>query len=227
MSTVVYALVAACKDRSCAPPPVGTGGSKSSGAGRTGDAVDAVRMSVRHRNDAEAALLQRREGGEVLTQAEDMDLAAVKAVDRYADAYYSEINGALRNGGTHELVPLMDRAFENHSVELTEPIEVHRGIALPQRLGQPFGVGDVVEDKGFMSTTTGDTMASVFMSGRPDSTPTMMRIKVPAGTRVLGGSWYESELILNRGTKVRITSVQGRENKYGRQSLYVEAEVVP
>lgn len=81
-------------------------------------------------------------------------------------------------------------------------------------------VGQIVEDPGYVSTTTGNTAANF---GNIE-----FRIKVPAGTR---GVWIndtpvsyadEKEFLLGRGTQYRITRVVDD----GKKGVLVEAEVI-
>lgn len=65
--------------------------------------------------------------------------------------------------------------------------------------------GDLIRDEGFMSTTLVRNVAAKFAKGRGD---TILRINARAGQRVvnIGGKW-ESELVLPRGTTIRIVNV--------------------
>lgn len=229
----------ACRDKSCAPPPVGTGGSNPSGAGRAATALEALRMSKESRDALRDRVLDeypslfRNQMPDGLYD----DYAAANQLIAYTGIEYQTINRYLRDDDDYansEKVQLMDRAFRNHSVELTEPVTVYRGMRMEHHKDNPYEpeAGYTLEDKAFMSTSARLWEAFQFAGGKSSdmtsgmtSTSVVVQIKVPAGTRVLGGEMDEKELILNRGTKVRVTGVRKVVlNEQGKWDDWVEGD---
>lgn len=240
MSIVINALVAACKDKSCAPPPVGTGGSRSSGANAA--AADELRK-------ASWAKIEEANADLRLDDREMMN--ALEARSWYTGFGSSTINPYLRNGDLgsnldqvdEEFVKTkvreMDEAFDRFGVTVETPIEVGRGMVMEgwwaDDVLEAFRVGSVAYDRGYVSTTSTPKIADVYsyrnMYQEPDpdnewsDTPLTgvdVRITVPKGTRVLAGTVYEGELILPRDLKYRVVSAR----KTSRRFVELHMEVV-
>ena len=116
--------------------------------------------------------------------------------------------------------------------ELTSNAEVYRGVT-GKHAGaiKSMSPGDTMVDHGFMSTSSSRSAAAKFgLEGGESST--VMRVRVPAGTKAVPMSKYkaglgsERELLLQRGTKMRMT---GRSTtRIGSVTVEIlDMEVVP
>ena len=132
------------------------------------------------------------------------------ALKYYTGSGYGDMNSYLRfgkdNGGNvKEHVKNLDSFFEK-SPPLEHDILVTRGVHSPEKMFGPVGskVGKSFHDKAYMSTTS--------KVGGAGFGNTKIRIKVPAGTRVIrpnGVGVYgdsEGEVLLPRGMKFIIVS---------------------
>lgn len=223
--SVVLALVAACKSKACAPPPVGTGGSAS--AAEDGDfAMDKDFIAAR------------------------LKLGKSMAVDSYCEMGFVAINSYLR-GDTPEqreallrqslnspddpleklhdtwgwdtavsLIPQIDEAFKSMSHALSRDTMLYRGVEMTDI--SEFKPGAVFTDKGFMSTTAMANVASGFTKYGRGGRKVVFHITAPKGTKVIPGTRGEREWILNRGTSMRVTKVTDSKNDH----VVVHAELV-
>jgi hypothetical protein len=208
--TVIYTtslIVFACKDKSCAPPPVGTGGSRPTGSGMRADsAKKAIRMGTKARSKRLDALDKISISAYSDDDAADMD--SINNLDRYTEEGYEQINHELRHPGwkgqePSDRVKAIDRAFEEFGVELTEPVTLLRGIPMPDLVPDE---GAEFSDRAFVSTTANTSIAERFASGFSRRTGAIIRINVPAGRTVLAGRPTEDELILPRNSRFRVRS---------------------
>lgn len=242
-------VVLACKSKACAPPPVGTGGSKPSGKsggqsmkvrkrmspwpGVSADVYDAWSESHRKRRNA------------MMSESVDMRLAAT-TVEQYTTDGSHRINRALRNESLDEMNPMiagdvadMKRAFSRLGVKLPEDATVYRGMTMYNELDvddvmSMFAPGSEFTDKAFVSTSTSKRVADGFAATKSLASKdpekqrqavgvgVRMRIKVPKGTKVLAGARQEQEFILNAGTKFVVKSVKQPTPSF----VTVELEVV-
>lgn len=173
-------------------------------------------------------------------------------LQEYTQSGYAELNESLRkNAGLPSFsvatfAKQMDAAFKNSSVKLTKPITLMRGMVLgPSSFGmrevetkpsqvvdaimQKFAKGTKFTDHGWVSTSFDPEVAYNFndgVSGRLIGVT--MRIRVPAGQRVVAGNYKEDELILKRGTKFKVVSITGNApaTEYGSHMINIELEVV-
>lgn len=214
-------IVFECKDRSCAPPPVGTGGSKPSGSSsdvRADSADKAIRVGTKEVRKRLKALEKKYDNPWSAQRLGDMseeDSEALEAIDSlewYTETGHERINYGLRYPGwagqePDRRVKAIDRAFDMFGVEITKPVTVLRGIPAG---GIELDEGMEFEDKAFVSTTTSKTIAQRFASGfRQSGGGVVLRINVPAGSRVLAGRGSEGELILPRGSRFRVRAKRG------------------
>jgi hypothetical protein len=132
------------------------------------------------------------------------------AVHRYIQQP-SEFNAAARAGKETEATRRLDS--EIAASKVSQAITVYRGVRSGPMTSA--GVGDVVHDMGFMSTTPTERRAVNFATGarKPDETdhrPTIIEFDLPKGTPGLWVSDFESEILLGRGYGLRVTSVGER-----------------
>jgi hypothetical protein len=137
------------------------------------------------------------------------------------DAY--AVNRTLR--GKEEMVPRIQQAIDNIDLGFTraaapiinyktkQPKDawLYRGIS--NRTQFELKEGDEFVDDGFGSTTIYKSFAQEWARSK-GAGGTMVKITAPAGTKVLpvmdSSSQDEGEVLLNRGTRFRVTKVDGR-----------------
>lgn len=129
---------------------------------------------------------------------------------------YKDINAVLRGtlargeaGRAERAIPRMDKVMRE-APPLNRNTIVYRGI--DRDLG--LNVGDVITDRGFMSTTFDPDQALEFTKGgKVKGESTLIEIRVPRGTRgvvmdALGMFAEEMEMVLPRGGQLRIVSAE-------------------
>jgi hypothetical protein len=134
----------------------------------------------------------------------------------YMGGGYEGMNRSLRgqremDANSAEAIKGMDEAFHTSSVRSTKDVTVTR--SLQRHSGLSTGTGAEMVDDGYLSTS-----ANGYEFGN-----VRLDIKVPAGTPVLGGMKEQGELILNRGTRIRIT---GKSDRSALGAEVFNAEVV-
>lgn len=160
---------------------------------------------------------------EVMSTAESIRASAPKriksAINFYTGMSYRAINGALRgkrtaDADTKELIQNLDEAFEDHSTP-TKGITVYRGLPVDSKTAERMAPGVEITDKGFMSTTILPEETESFTRGGG----TVLVIKTKPNTRAIAGAPGESELILPRGSVIRIKRVT---QKRGYREVHAE-----
>lgn len=161
----------------------------------------------------------------------------------YKDGAYTEINGGLRkNNGdvskitqgwdpksTRDRIHAMDKGIAK-APPLEEPIVVYRG-RLPNGIldgfvaGNEKGlVGKEFVDHGYQSTSLKRGVGKAF-KGSSKYPPSVGKITVPKGSKVAylesGYEMGEAEVLLPRGTKLRVTKVYKQDG-----TLYADAEAI-
>jgi hypothetical protein len=133
------------------------------------------------------------------------------ALDSYKGGGFEGINGALRRGGTHPNVKLIDAALERG--KLKEDLFLYRGIKSAAAAGldvaSAANVGKVAPDKGYLSfsmnwQTSYEDFAEIGGA--------LFRVRVPAGTPAgylddFGPGFREYEILAGRGHQLRITGL--------------------
>lgn len=163
-------------------------------------------------------------------EAEVIPADVLEALDSYAGPGYKRINSELRQRtgddtkltkATRQDVAGLEKAFTGS--ELTQDVIVVRGVKKGATVFGDAWESDMsgVEwtEHGFVSTSANPTVAKNF-SGLAGSA--LLNITVPAGTRAIALSDFddEAELLLERGTKMRVTADRGVVD--GRRQLDVE-----
>lgn len=179
-------------------------------------------------------------GGGAASSSESQALTADEksAVATYQGADYAFINTWMRNpdngGNQQDKKFYLDKADKiSKAIDKQAPLKgeevVYRGIRTDKNTIKGFVKDAVLEDKAFMSTTTNREVAKNFGN-------TVISIRVPKGTRALKmtdiidntSSRNEAEMLLQRGTKIKITHV--RQEKGGFLGMgaktYIEARVI-
>ena len=139
----------------------------------------------------------------------------VEAIGKYQGLSYRYMNGFLR--GRHSDISddlrkhleSLRKAIKN--VKIKENILVARGTTTSAIGGDwnNIQINDIIKDEGFMSTSLREETATVFVN-RKGKRGILMYIKIPKGTSgimvdVAVNDYWESELLLEPGTKIRIT----------------------
>ena len=186
--------------------------------------------------------------------AESMSSESYNALTEYASFFYRDINSHLRGYGLEPLqldkgeedlerrlkdvekyISNIDKAIDGAG-KLEESARVFRGVKLTGKLLDNYEnlePGDILEDKGYMSTTMNPHTAFMFGSYGFGNIGVLI-INVPSGSNVLAvptaltGS--EEEVLLPRGTKLEVKAIRRTERVESGETLYqyyVEADIVP
>ena len=137
----------------------------------------------------------------------------------YAGGGYDSVNSLLRkgvdkksleDGMTADVIYSLDDAFAGGYQKLKTDTTVFRGM----RLTKPVKVGQTIQNKGFMSTSTETGIPRTFARPQSDSeTGYLLRIRAKKRTPVIVpkgydvGSPLEAEIIFNRDSKLKIKSI--------------------
>ena len=117
----------------------------------------------------------------------------------------------------HDDTKNLDKAFTGSGAVLQEDILTYRGITEDSGILEEVlegGVGTIIEDSGFVSTSIDSDVGHKFGAGE-----IVFKILARKGTRAIFpvagnlGVQEEKELILNRGTKMRIISIDKKNVK--------------
>lgn len=208
MSTVINALIAACNSKACAPPPVGTGGSVGVGGSAEMSSVSLERF----RSGAYRKL-------DDWSNEDKYNRELANGWSSYVNGNHDDINGYLRGDSEDydEDVARMFQVFNLMGQSLPKAATLYRGVTGSKAFGvsslEELKPGTVYRDGGYSSTSTKRVEATKFGS-------TMIVVHAPKGTRVLPGNPHENELIINKGTRFRVTHVD-------IEGKTVHVEVVP
>jgi hypothetical protein len=160
-----------------------------------------------------------------------LDAEEAAAMKAYKGFGYAQLNGYLRHPEQSspkwsvvsdvkwktrdEVIGVMDRALAK-APGTPEPMIAYRGLYAPLDVS----VGDIIEDKGYTSLTMARDVARKFTVGNPQSAPNkptgpLLKINLPAGTKAAYADYWsnlkEAELVLPRGSKMRVLSVSNTE----------------
>lgn len=141
----------------------------------------------------------------------NVDPYVESAWSSYIGTGYSPMNGLLRGTFTSDQATMemiarrvenMDRAFAvaPNPVLHDEPVVAWRGVShIPE--GKVPKAGELMREPGYLSTSVSKNVASQFAGDW------LYRIDLPAGTSRIHGTLSELELILPRGTTLRVLDV--------------------
>lgn len=165
--------------------------------------------------------------GNALRPDEALDLAT------YKGSGFSRVNPWLREGedGSRPDLAAQVREIDNAIARspLADDIVVHRGIVDPSLVfGDAAGVnlaGAVWRELAYVSTSTAEGPARGFALFASGGESAVMRILVPKGTGAveLSNGDYESELLLQRGLRMRVVADSGP----GTRPRTLDVEVLP
>jgi len=136
---------------------------------------------------------------------------AVAALEKYMGSDYQGMNALLRGLGGSEkwasVIDKMDGVFRPCPVD----VKVYRGASrsFKDMFGENPKVGGEIKDNGFLSTSTGGDVAENFgFSGEEGEwTGQSFVVTVPKGTPAVWVDGPEEELILGRGTVLKIEKI--------------------
>lgn len=168
-------------------------------------------------------------------ETDNISYSQFQAIEKYCGMKYTEVNRYLREGKLPSarsnldevkgIIKQVDDAMELS--EVSRELTVYRGIKDPV---QTFGVEDLSEllgkrvtDRGYLSTTADLNVASEFQ----DVHGITMEIKLPKGQKAIMPEAFdgmdlgpESEVLLPRGTTLRITGM--KKDAWGDVKLFAE-----
>ncbi len=154
----------------------------------------------------DAHVIMRVQASEKLTGDEK------KAVEIYTGKDYTRINGGLRGNGAlgkqdAQVAKDLDTAIRYGSA-LSEETVLYRGITGGGGGLAGMKVGDTLLDNAFLSTTLDLRTAEDFMGPKiPSEGGYVMHITAPEGTRYLLGEPDELEVLLERGTALKVVGI--------------------
>lgn len=132
------------------------------------------------------------------------------ATDDYMSGSYREMNGYLQGSETPwnpaktaQQITQMDRAFDEAGTMNETYMVVKRGVHRGENFDPAtfYREGDVLQEAGYVSTALEDTRSFAGADGWT------MDIMVPPGHRYVYGTYYERELIFDRGMTQRVVKV--------------------
>jgi hypothetical protein len=150
----------------------------------------------------------------------------LRAIKEYESALGYSLNDALRDPQVSEksfedTIKSLDKAIET-APPLREEVIAYRGIkGNGLNFFETLKVGDVFEDKGYVSTTIDAGVAQQFGTSGSMYQGLAMRMKLPAGSKGIFPTGYkqhteaswdsgESELLLPRDSKFKVTAIRGK-----------------
>jgi len=171
----------------------------------------------------EMLLSQRKEG---FTEEKYPEFR--RAIGEYESALGYSLNDALRDPQVSErsfkdTIEFLDKAIET-APPLREEVIAYRGIkGNGLNFFEKLTVGDVFEDKGYVSTTLDAGVAQQFGTSGSMYQGLAMRLRLPAGSKGIFPSGYkdqseenwdrnanEAEFLLPRGSKFKVTAIRGK-----------------
>ena len=160
------------------------------------------------------------------------DYAAMLWVQYQSPDDYGDINASLRTPAKEPLVSLFNGQVEQSSSQIkkdaveafaeggwttTRPMTLYRALTSDKdhNWSKILTPGTTFEDDGMVSTTAHPVFAQGWLGGygnkrRPASAAqdVVMKIKVPEGTRILGGDPQFIETMLKPGSKFKVVSAE-------------------
>lgn len=169
-------------------------------------------------------------GGASAADPVNSDQAA--ALKHYTAAAYRAINGHLRGG---KVPSEADKSTIGHldsllgAASLPADTTVYRGLGslAVQQLFGPTGkvkAGQIIEDPGFLSSTTDENVSRRFFAINPAKN-ILMKINAPKGSSALDVSKYsddpsEKEVLIARGARLKVV-------RFDPKSRKLEVELMP
>jgi hypothetical protein len=135
----------------------------------------------------------------------------VTAIKAYKGGMFGEINGFLRTGEMPLLSPTPVSKIEGYIKNLDKAVRVpvEKDIVVYRGGKLMGGVGSIITDKAFVSTSLVREKAEKFVSVKRDKL--LWEITVPKGAHIglpFGTAPTEFEVLLQRGSQFRITGIE-------------------
>jgi phage-related protein (TIGR01555 family) len=152
------------------------------------------------------------EGGEFASAGGSYSEDEKAALKDYAVTSYVQINTAAINGEHHPLIEKLDSAIQKSTLSADKTL--YRGLVLPD--AESIGIGDVINYKGFSSTSTTDAVPlrrAKFSALNTGKDAVILTILAKAGQHAadVSKSGYDSsekEFLLPRDTKFVVTKAK-------------------
>lgn len=195
------------------------------GKGQPPAAVQSLRRAAKTKGDARAAGI-----ADALVTYTQEGAAYVNhklRTGKYVDFYKIE----FVKPKTDDTLRGLDRLFEDRPDLTTSRGDMTLWRGIDQDLVDRLQIGDVFEDRGYMSTGTGLALARLFgfRTNYPNVRGAILKIRAPKGTRMVNLGRPNSaaspdalEMVLQRGTRLRVIS---RRNLDGG-GIELEMEIV-
>lgn len=195
---------------------------------------EAVQMAADRRWDQ--AFDFQKQAQEYADSKSNFSTRASKAWHSYQFSPYRDINKTLRGEDSKErraMIKTWDQVFDRHGMDTTDDFLFYRGI---KGGVEGLEIGKEFVEKAVMSTTASEVAARGWLtdfidadSASPESA--IVELRVPKGTRVVGGHVGTFETMLRPGTKIRVLAIEQRPSpgrfKRTDDVTYIVAEVIP
>jgi hypothetical protein len=147
-------------------------------------------------------------------------------IEEYTTSGYVSFTNTLRGGRPGAIKRIQsqldefDPLFEKPGNQLSGDVDLYRGVSSTKKIFGPDGPkpGAVVTDPSYMSTSATFGGAHQFISGQYTKVGrdrALFKIRVPKGYSAVRGSLRESEVILPRGSRMKVVSVE-RKTEFGK-----------
>jgi hypothetical protein len=166
--------------------------------------------------------------GEDMLRTEPWTDSQRKALKTYTGSSYTAMNGALRQGGGSDNTKRLNKNAQAGMRPSTDNYVFHRGMGLDGLgISNPAAIwgltGKTIQDKGFMSTSTGGQAA---FGGT-----VKLVIQAPKGTPMafvanISNFRGENEVLLAAGTKYKVLRIEKTAGTWGGSSYVVHVRVV-
>lgn len=178
--------------------------------------------------------------GQTIEDPEGIGQEEAKAIRMYASSRYGELNKNLRNGtpteGDKAVQRLMDYGISKLPVDQVSVVSdgyqaIFRGVSAPAGedpvawAKSKFKEGEIFSDKGYMSSTTFQSVAKDF-AGRADGIVLYIGGKTGRSIRGYTSRSYENEVVFPRSSNFKVTGVEERRFVGGSNEISVYMDEV-
>lgn len=178
------------------------------------DLRTSINMGTRLTRAEEHQWLDYQADGYRLT---NLDVVEIREAAKSLGITYDD---AIKRGMGRERAKPMESAWRKRSTESPRDVVLYRGTSGDAPL-RALEVGQVIQPRGFMSTSSSQTIAQAFVDGKGQGfgflqevrLPThrrLMRVNVRQGTRIAPARADEAEWLLHHSTELRVTRIQMR-----------------
>ena len=192
-------------------------GGSGSGGGSTLSGVESYKIVKQQYMEQREKLVAARTAEDPRPQPIKEPLSSYLDTDYFGSPYSFSINNSLRGGNNPYLSTesyVEQKAercvhdFQDLSAPLQQDTIVYRSAGGHHTFVSDLVVGDVIQDKGFVSTTMDHEYANGWKASSSDR-HAIMEIRIPKGTKVvIPIEGWEDEVLLGPGTKFRVTGTE-------------------